>query len=111
MKLWTDITTDAKTGHYIFKDVAKAIAFFVGLGIIVWAAFADYRAGRPLDLAGAGILLGYALGVGALKTYEGQANRQTADANGNPLAQPGTAEPPATPELMPQGPATDEAAS
>ena len=101
---WRDLTTDPKTKHYVYKDVAKAVAFFAGCGIVLFAAWADHHAGREVGLGGAGILLSYALGVGIQKTVEGQQNRQTADANGNPLAQPGTADPPAEPKLMPQEP-------
>lgn len=99
--LWSDLTKDYKTGHYVFKDVARVLTLVTGVSIVVWAAWADWKAGRAISLEGAGILLTYALGVGLQKTYENQANRQTADTNGNPLAQPGSADPPAEPKLMP----------
>jgi hypothetical protein len=100
--LWSDLTKDYKTGHYVFKDVARLLTLIAGVSIVVWAAWADWKAGRPISLEGAGILLTYALGVGLQKTFENQENRKTADANGNPLAVPGTADPPAAPEIMPQ---------
>ncbi|MGI4873253.1 MAG: hypothetical protein ACRYFX_18990 [Janthinobacterium lividum] len=105
MSLWKDITTDHLTGHYVAKDVFKACAFVVGVGVVVFAATADYLAGREVRQEGAVLLLTYAFGVGVSKAVEGYYSRQTKDGQGNPLAQPGTTEPPADPKLMPQAPA------
>lgn len=102
--MWADLTKDHKTGHYVYKDLSKVVAFVLGCGLVLFAAYADYRAGRPVGEWGTVILLSYALGIGALKYKELQENRRTADENGNPLAVPGSAEPPSTPEVMPQKP-------
>jgi hypothetical protein len=107
--MWADLTKDPKTGHYVFKDVARVLTLLVGVSIVACAAWADYQAKRPISLEGAGILLTYALGVGIQKTYENQQNRRTADDNGNPLAVPGTSEPPGEPEIMPQANGTTSA--
>lgn len=102
-KVLRDTTTDVKTGHYVFKDVAKLLSLLAGVAIIIGAAVADHLAGREVGTVGATVLLTYALGTAGLKVYESQANRRTASEEGSPLAQPGTAEPPADPKLMPQG--------
>lgn len=105
MGTWADITTDPRTGHTVAKDLFKAWAFVVGVLLVVGAAVADYLAGRPVGIDGAVLLLSFAFGITLTKSVSEYFSRRTADGNNNPLAVPGTTEPPAEPVLMPQGPA------
>lgn len=98
-KWWADIT-QSPPGHTVAKDLFRAQAFYAGLFLCFWIAYADYQKGRPISAEPALFLIGYALGVQGLKMYEKYQNRKTADDAGNPLAVPNP--PGYVPGVMPQ---------
>ena len=79
-KIWQDITLD-KNGNYVAKDVFKAIAFLVGLLIIVFAAGACYF-GKVIAIEGGLILLSLAFGIQTVKDVVGFLHNKTQVENG-----------------------------
>ncbi|MCC2547729.1 hypothetical protein LJY25_14835 [Hymenobacter sp. BT175] len=100
-KWWRDITENPP-GHTVAKDLFRAQAFYAGLALCFWIAYADFRQGRGISFEPALFLLSYALGASALKAYEKFQDRKTADGAGNPLAVPNP--PGYTPPIMDQVP-------
>jgi hypothetical protein len=95
MGIWSDLTKNPTTKHYVAKDVFRTLSFVAGLLLCFVVAAADvYGGGREVSAEPALFLLAFALGAQGLKQYEVQQNRRTADENGNPLAVP---DPPADP--------------
>ena len=95
---WAELCINPLTGKASLKNVAATVGFIVGIGLSVAAVAADIIEHRAVEKSAIMLLLANALGLSALKVYQGQLNRQTATAEGMPLVEPGT-EPPKT---MPQ---------
>ncbi len=101
--VWDELVTNPTNGLLSWKRLSTLICGVVGIGIIVYAAWADQQAGREINLTGAGMLLSYALGTNIWKGIEFLNARKTRDEDG-PLTTPAStaASPPKEPELMPQ---------
>lgn len=97
-KVWSDLTVNPLTGLYVAKDVFKATAFYVGLVICILNVYLNYKMGVVSNDT-ALILLGYAMGGTGLKMVDNYLTRKTADSNGAPLIQEGTAVAPAAPVM------------
>ncbi|SNR92821.1 hypothetical protein [Hymenobacter mucosus] len=99
LKTWRDITVDTRTGHTVAKDLFKATAFYVGVSLCCFIAYADFNKGRPISPEPALFLLAYSLGAAGLKVYENYANRKTATDAGQPLTEPGYSPPIPMPQV------------
>ena len=108
MRIWTDITQNRETGHYVALDVFKAVSFWTGIWMLIFevAAFVIWHVDVPTEPAI--ILLILAFGLQNSKFVQSYFARKTADGYGNALATRNSTEalPALNPELMPQSPNT-----
>ena len=95
---WEVLIGNPATGQASAKSLFAAVGFMVGIGLVVLGALADIKEHRVMEKTGVMLLLANGLGLAALKVWQGQANRETATPEGQPLAVPGTN----PPEVMPQ---------
>jgi hypothetical protein len=94
------LVCNPRTGLPSGKSVFATLSFVAGIGMALFAVWADYDAGRPIDKTAVLLLLGNGALLAGYKIYQQQANRRTADEAGQPLAvPPPESEPPA---VMPQ---------
>lgn len=98
---WTALAINPVTGKPSAKNVFAAISFVVGIGGSIVSVTADLWEHRPVNLTAILLLLGNGSLLAGLKVYQGQANRETATPEGQPLAVPNPPGGPA-PEIMPQ---------
>lgn len=92
--------------HYSTTKVMRFGCYVLGCVFGV-ASVAGGFFGKLIDFSPAVYSWSIALGADALQSGKAWLDRKTADANGNPLAVPGTTEPPAEPQLMPQAPTAE----
>lgn len=97
---WETLIENPATGKPSLKNMAATVGFIVGIGLASAVVVVQLWQGRQPDTAAIMLLLANGLGLSALKVYQQQLNRRTADEAGQPLAVP----PPAdhAPEVMPQ---------
>jgi hypothetical protein len=106
---WEALIENPATGKPSAKSLFAAVGFMVGIGLVVIGALADIREHRIMEKTGVMLLLANGLGLQALKAWQAQANRETATAEGQPLAVPGTNPPEPMPQVTnPNAPANAE---
>lgn len=85
---WESLICNPATGQASAKSLFAAVGFMVGIGLVVLGALADINEHRIMEKTGVMLLLANGLGLSALKAWQGQANRETATPEGQPLAVP-----------------------
>ena len=85
---WEVLICNPATGQASAKSLFAAVGFMVGIGLVVLGALADIKEHRVMENTGVMLLLANGLGLAALKVWQGQANRETATPEGQPLAVP-----------------------
>lgn len=87
MKIWSDLTKNDKTGHYVGKDVFKTVSYVLGIVyLFVLVPGILLTNGTLLPLEVAILLLGNGISLDVIKEVKGYNLRRTADSSGNALA-------------------------
>ena len=86
MKIWSDLTQNNTTGHYVGKDVFKTVSYLLGIVyLFVLVPGILLTCGTLLPLEVAVLLLGNGISLDVIKEVKGYNLRRTADSAGNAL--------------------------
>lgn len=106
---WKDLILNPATGKISQKNLFGVMGFYVGTALSALVVLVQLYRKESVDTGPLAMLTVNGLGLGGLKVYQAQKNRETATPEGQPLAEPGSDPPKPMPQpYNPNAPANQE---